>query len=270
MSQSNQPDQTIRTNQTSQSDQPVQTVPDSPEPMEPSELTNIPMLDAAEAARMLDSIFEESGVEPNSIPMEALTAYSDYRRERYLLQRIIIVIAMVLFLLLPFLFIAPDYTVSLQRNGERDLPVYTIEVGSFLPVSQVTATLEGHSLPVYPEEDRAYTIEPTRNGDMIVSVTFVNRQKTSKIIHVQDVDEQGPEILSASTDREYVYITVQDKGIGVDYEGVYARTDSGEILRPDSYNEVTGEIILRYPSEPCDLYVPDHIGNTLHLRLSFQ
>ena len=57
-----------------------------------------PELRLEDARRILRNVFEENNVEPNSVPLEVLTAYSNYRKERFSLQRIIIVIIMVLFL----------------------------------------------------------------------------------------------------------------------------------------------------------------------------
>ena len=60
-----------------------------------------PKLDALAATKLLENVFEECNVEPNTVPMEALSAYSGYRKERFFLQRLILVIAIVLFMLLP-------------------------------------------------------------------------------------------------------------------------------------------------------------------------
>ena len=110
--------------------------------------SEIPKMDAASATRILENVFDECEMKPNSVPIEALSAYSSYRKERFALQKTIIVIAMILFLLLPFLFISPSFKVGRSETGERNLPVYTVDVGSVLPVRSVVATLDGKPLPV--------------------------------------------------------------------------------------------------------------------------
>ena len=121
------------------------------------------LIDAADATRILGSVFEEAGVEPNTVPMQALTAYSSYRRERFVLLKTALVIAMILFLLLPFMFIPPRYEVTKTDMGDRKLPVYSVDVKSLLPVRSVVASMDGRPLPVYEEDRKHYTIEPTSN-----------------------------------------------------------------------------------------------------------
>ncbi len=244
--------------------------PDQQSPREPEASFEFPMLDAADATRMLDSIFEESGVEPNTVPMEALTAYSGVRRERKRLQRTLIAIAVVIVLLLPLLFVAPEFDVTVEPAGENALPVYTVRTAPVLPVRQVMAVMGQTALPVTEEDGRTYTVEPPYNGDMTLSVTYFNRKKVTRQVQVREVDEEEPEALSVNTDGEFVHILLRDAGVGIDYEGIFAVSESGETIRPESFDEAAGEIVLRYPEEPCDLFVPDRIGNTLHLRLSFR
>ena len=83
------------------------------------------------------------------MPMEALSAYAVYRRERFFLQRGVLTAGLIVFLLLPLLFLLPEFDVHSVDRGERGLPVYTIEVHSLLPVGKVTAKLGTHALPVY-------------------------------------------------------------------------------------------------------------------------
>ena len=115
------------------------------------------LIDAADATRILGSVFEEAGVEPNTVPMQALTAYSSYRRERFVLLKTALVIAMILFLLLPFMFIPPRYEVTKTDMGDRKLPVYSVDVKSLLPVRSVVASLDGRPLPKKGVKHSLYT-----------------------------------------------------------------------------------------------------------------
>ena len=63
-------------------------------------------------------------------------------------------------------------------------------------------------------------------------------------------------------------LKVADAGIGADYRESYAVTASGTVIRPLEINEQTGEILFAYPEEDWDVYIPDHIGNTLHLAIT--
>ena len=84
-----------------------------------------PKLDTQTAEKMLEEIFAECGVKPNSVPMEALSAYTVYRKERFYLQRGILIGILVLFFLLPFLFIDSRFTVDFAESGVRPARLHT-------------------------------------------------------------------------------------------------------------------------------------------------
>ena len=82
--------------------------------------------DAAAVTEILERIFDACGQEPNTVPMEALASYAVYRRERFTLQKGILTAGLIAFLLMPLLFLMPDFEVWGTDRGERGLPVYKI------------------------------------------------------------------------------------------------------------------------------------------------
>ena len=226
----------------------------------PSDLTT------NETSEILDKVFTGCGKDPNDLPMDTLSSYAVYRKERFTFQRAVTAMAMFVFLMLPLLFILPGYTVRVDETGERGLPVYTVEVKSLIPVGKVIATIREHDLPVYEAGSKEFTVEPTRNGMLNISVELVNRQSVNSSHEVTAVDSKGPELVGTDTLGDRLVIKVKDSGIGVDYREIYAVGRSGKVYRPVSADEVSG-VIFDYPEEPWDLYVPDHIGNTLHLAV---
>ena len=143
--------------------------------------SSVPQLDIEATGRILAQAFEASQMELNTIPPEVLASYRNYRRERFTLQRTILVIIMTLFLLLPFLFVPSSFSVQIQsfgpETGAADTcfnPVYRLEVDSFMLVERVNATVDGHNVPVYETDSHVYSIEPHQNGKMAVTVTLVN------------------------------------------------------------------------------------------------
>ena len=219
-----------------------------------------------ETSEILDKVFLSCGKDPNDLPVDTLSSYAVYRKERFTFQRAVTAMAMFVFLMIPLLFILPGYTVNVDETGERGLPVYTVEVKSVLPVSKVIASMREHDLPVYEARSKTFTVEPTRNGMLDISVEILNRQSVESSHEVTAVDDKGPELLSSETAGEKLIIKVEDAGIGVDYREIYAVGKSGKVYRPASADEENG-VIFDYPEEPWDLYVPDHIGNTLHLAV---
>ena len=224
--------------------------------------------DAFRMAEILWNVFQAAGWEPNSVPIEALSSYAVYRKERFSLQRGVLIAAMVLFLLLPALFVLPEYQVIYEQEGVRGLPVYRIDVHSLLPVGRVTAAMRQHRLPVYEAGSRNFTVEPIRNGELTIEVELVNRQKVQTAEQVTDVDAESPKLTGSEIGEDTFLLHVEDAGIGVNYSGIYAVGESGTEYRPVLASEAEG-VLFSYPEEAWDVYVPDHIGNVLHLKVHF-
>ena len=225
-----------------------------------SELTTL------ETSEILDAVFLRSGEEGNTVPMETISSYAVYRKERFTLQRLILAMALLVFMMLPLLFVLPSYTVSIEDSGSRGLPVYTVNVNSFLPVGRVLASIKGHALPVYEAGAKEFTVEPTRNGRLDVVVELINNQSVGTKYDVTSVDAEGPALVESENFDDGFVLRVSDAGIGVDYREIYAVSASGEVYYPVTANEEDG-VIFTYPDEAWDIYIPDHIGNTLHLSV---
>lgn len=219
-----------------------------------------------ETSEILDHVFSTRGSDANTVPMETISSYAVYRKERFTLQRVIIAMALLVFMMLPLMVVLPGYTVKVNETGERGLPVYTVEVDSILPVGKVLATIKEHSLPVYEAGAKEFTVEPTRNGSLDICVELINHQKVSNSYDVTAVDSTGPELLKSETLDDGFLLKVSDAGIGVDYRDIYAVSASGETHYPVSADE-EGGVLFEYPGEAWDIYIPDHIGNTLHLAV---
>ena len=227
-------------------------------------------LNALQQASVLETVFNTCELDENTVPLEALSSYAVYRKERFSLQRGILATLLLLFFLLPALFLLPGLNLTAEGTGARGLPVYSLEVRSALPVLRVTAKIRNRSLPVYEDGAKRFSIEPTRNGDLDVTVELINRQSASLSRKVTEVDDRSPTLLRSEMTDETVALTVSDVGIGVDYREVYALTASGTVVWPLSTDADAGLILFPYPEENWDVYIPDYIGNTLHLALTLE
>lgn len=229
-----------------------------------------PQLNIDDASSILENVFTASEVEPNTIPLEVLTSYSNYRKERFSLQRTVLVVCMVLFLTLPFLFVAPSFVILSETHGFDASPVYRVDVDTFVPVQRVTAMIDGHNVPVYEADSHVYSIEPSRNGQMAVSVTLMNHQTVTNFIQVNNVDAEVPVIVSNSIDENYVYLYLSDAGSGINYEEIKAISLSGQTITPASYDTSSGCVAFDYPKESLNIYIPDNADNTLQLVLTLK
>lgn len=230
---------------------------------------NQPALDDETAALMLGNIFDACEKEPNTVPLSVLTSYSNYRKERFLLQKIILLIVFLLFCTLPFWFVPATFTVDTTVSDNRYDPTYEVSVHtSLIPVERVTATMGGHNIPVYETASHVYQIEPDANGELVITVVLKNHQYNTCTLTVDEVDTKAPVLLSNQQIGDNIALFVKDADSGIDYTGIYALNSSGERILPVSYNEETGEIDFTYPEEALNIYIPDHAKNVLHLILS--
>lgn len=227
----------------------------------------IPALKVEEAEEILNQIFEDCDEEPNTIPMNELVSYSLYRKESFRVQMGVLFAALILFIFLPALFVQPSFVTSYSPKGERGLPVYTVNVNTIFPVKCVTAVLGNYRLPVYEVNGHKYTIEPTKNGSVEVTVELFNGQYVTKKLDVKNVDVASPILVNhVFQDGRYeLYLT--DDGVGVDFEGIYATTDTGEIIRPESYDRQSGRVIFGEEVSGALVCIPDYYENVLKLIL---
>lgn len=228
-----------------------------------------PALDEETAGAILNQVFEACGRPSGSVPLHVLASYTQYRRDRYSLQKGILIFMMAVFLLLPLGFIPPKFTVERIDTLPSSVPVYEVRVHSLLPVRQVYARLDDVPVTVYESRQGIYTVEPRKNGRLSITVALANRQYDSRELVVSGVDTTAPVLLRSQTLADRVRIYLEDTGSGIDYPGIYGRTDTGETLMPLDCDTQAGWVDFAFPSE-LRIFVPDRNGNTLQLVLKIR
>jgi len=219
------------------------------------------------AEQMLANVFETCESDPNTVPLETLVSYSNYRKERYAIQRTVIILMLVLFTLLPLLFIAASVRVEKTGLDSSANPLYTVSVSTQIPIRQVQARMDGRNIPIYEIAPGEYQLQPRTNGEMNISVLLVNRQYTSVDIAIDGVDTQPPELLSSEAKADHIILYVSDSDSSVDYVGVTITDPYGNVTGPVGYDADAGYIILPYPSETLEISIPDIRGNALQVVL---
>lgn len=230
--------------------------------------TTTPQLDERIASQMLENIFDACEVAPNSVPLSVLTSYSNYRRERFLLQKGFLVLIMLFFCLFPLLFTTPDVHMRQRSEEFKNRPVFELTVDSFVPVSRITAVVDGNNVPVYETADKTYSIEPSYNGTMTVTVTLKNQQYTQTVVPVSGVDTDPPVVVSDRKDKDKIYLYLEDDSSGVDYDNIEAIDLDGNLVAAASIDEANAVVSFYYPLDSLNLYIPDKAGNRLHLILT--
>lgn len=229
-----------------------------------------PELELETAGRMLEEIFRECEKHPNKVPLEILVSYSNYRKERYSAQKTVLTVILVLFFLLPLLFIPPTFSLSLRENSSPGSPVYSLSVGGFLPVTRVTATVDGRNMPVYETGNALYDVEPTMNGTLTVSVTLFNHQYAVQSLEVNTVDHDPPALLDSYMEGDSIFLTLSDSGSGINYANIYMMTADGIRRMPVWIVPESGLVQFPCIGDSMNVYVSDLSGNQLHLLLTIK
>lgn len=227
-------------------------------------------LDTETAGQMLTNVFEACDYEANRVSLEVLQSYSHYRRERHLLQKGIILIVVLLFLMLPLLFITANVEVGWVQGTPPGSPVVQITAKSVVPVESVTASMGQYTLEVYQVADGLYRIHPNRNGTLLVTVTLANKQFTEHVIEVTNVDVDPPQLVGSQLVGDELEIFFTDTVSGLDYDGIYAVDKSGHVVYPLRYNRETMSVTFAYPESYLNIFVSDTCKNTLQLVLTVQ
>ncbi len=220
------------------------------------------------AEQMLSNVFAACEYEGNRVPLETLLSYSNYRRERHLLQKVVIVAVLIAFLLLPVLFVTADLELSMAVNTKPGSPVIELVPKSFLPIDSITATMDGFALDVYQVEEGVYQIYPDRNGTLVITVTLVNKQYSQAQLQIESVDVSSPQLVSSRLDNGELEIFLSDDSGELDYEGIYAVDSNGNKVYPLRYSEEKMSVTFAYPDDFLNIFVSDKYNNTLQLVLT--
>ncbi|MBQ0078451.1 MAG: hypothetical protein KBS66_00985 [Eubacterium sp.] len=225
-----------------------------------------PTLTVQQADQMLSNIFDICNVPPNTVPLETLESYSNYRAERFTFKRFLIGIIIAIFLLIPFLFITPSMTVE-NVSAPGDAPKYQVTVNSMLPVTSVTATIDDSNVPVFETGDNVYTIEPASSGNLVITANSVNKQYYQLQVDVfaDRHDKEAPKLIRNEVSDGQVYMYLSDNESGIDYSSAYGLYNNGDRVDPVTFNSSENYLVFDYPKEDLNIYISDKDGNVLQL-----
>lgn len=234
-----------------------------------NENEHFPKLDDEVASSIITSVFEACGQTPSTVPLSVLSSYTEYRRDRFSLQKGILIFILIVFLLLPICFIYPHFTVTEVGRSDTGIPTYEVRVNNILPVRLVSARLNDRSVTVFESDAKIFSVEPADNGHLTITVTLMNRQFDVWNTDVTGVDATAPVLLRSSYHDDTVRIYLEDTGVGVDYENCYAVAGSGSKILPAAFNSEKNYVEFIF-DQNMNIYIPDFNGNQLQLVLTVQ
>ena len=221
------------------------------------------------AGQVLANAFHANGLPENSVPLESLLAYSNYRHEKFVLQRVLSILMFIVFLLVPLLFVLPHSQMTeAPELSEPGRPAYLVTVSGLKAVSAVKAVIDEVSMPVYQEADGVYSVRPTANGEMTVTVRLYNDQFETHTAAVTGVDTKAPELRNYEVKDGLIWLYPEDAGTGVDFENSYALAADGSRVEPVSTDAEAGVIVYEFPEAAMNLYLFDYAQNRAQFVIS--
>ena len=175
--------------------------------------------------------------------------------------------------LLPFLFIngiilylyIQTPTINVVKEDSNDYVQDSIKfsVDSILPVTSIK-TLKDNVDISYSKYGDYYTVDAKENGSYQIAVKILNGATANSYINIETKDTTPPVIDTSnaiiSVDSITVYI--MDHESEINYDNVYATTDTGEKEMPLSTDEKTGAIEFHYETgKKLVIHVEDVAGN---------
>lgn len=225
------------------------------------------MLDSETAERLLGEILEISSREASRVPYEELETYSVYRKERFGLQKALLLVLLAALLAVPFFFVAPDFSLDCTSESIGEFQDYKIVVNNLIPVKTVNASMGSKGIAVKQTGEGVYELKCDESGELKVNVTLSNGQYRVVSTEVETADTGAPVLISRKIENGKVVLEVKDSGIGIDYDGVYGVEMGSGIERfPEDHGD--GYIIFAFPKEKMSIFIPDMNGNTLQVIIS--
>ena len=222
------------------------------------------------ASQMLSNVFEACDYEANRVPLEVLQSYSNYRRERHLLQKAIILVVALLFAMVPLLFVTPEVSAGWVEDAAPGSPIVEVMTQSLLPVESVRATMGAREMDVYQVAEDTYRVRPTQDGTLVITVTLTNKQSTQTLVEVDSVDVTPPQLLGSSLVDGELEIFLSDDSGDLDFDAIYGVDGQGSKVYPLRYDREKMSVTFAYPDSYLNMFIPDKCKNTLQLVLTIQ
>ncbi len=181
------------------------------------------------------------------------------------------IIKLLVFYILPFIVInalifflatvRPKYEVSIGQTNDYRSTVVTFSIKSYLPLKEVTITMNAEPLDLVRTGKRTYQATITSNGILDIYMKNFNGMSLSEYEVINILDDGAPELVSYSADEGILTLTVKDTQSGIDYANLYATTATGETVSPLSIDKENGVVVFELDPSGLTVSIKDLSGN---------
>ena len=143
-------------------------------------------------------------------------------------------------------------------------------VDTLIPVRDITAQINEHSLAVEESGYQSYCIVVEENGYLLLDIYSVTGMHSSHSMEISGIDDQAPVIVNHRQQDGQILLYLSDgDGSGVDYDSITAYyEDTQEAVTPVWYSEAEGCVAFMLPEHTIFITIPDKNGNYRVLSLS--
>ncbi len=180
-------------------------------------------------------------------------------------------VQLLLFYILPFIIInaiifflattKPKYELSVAETNDYRTTTVTFSIKSYLPLKEVTITLNSEPLDLTRTGKNTYTAVISTNGILDVYMKNFNGMSLSEYEVIDILDDGAPELVSYDVNEGILTLTVKDTQSGIDYSSLYATTTSGTVVQPLSVDQANGLVTFQLDPGGLTVSIKDLSGN---------
>lgn len=200
----------------------------------------------------------------NTISIETLYKYGKVRNRLYA-NRLLFAAAIAAFAVISAInFIPPSISLSLDGTGKNFL--CHVEINTLSSITAVTAEIGGTPMRVTMEADGTYTIHPSANGTMNISVRNLLGKVTTASAEIHDVDTEPPVLVSAVAENNVLTVTATDNR-HVNWKNTYVILKDGSREYAENINTHDSSADFPNYDQIVSVSINDDTGNTLKVNI---
>ncbi len=159
-------------------------------------------------------------------------------------------VRILLFYILPFVVInllifflvttRPSYDLTVGDTDDYRTADVTFTITSFMPLKNVTVTLDNEPLVMVQTGRRSYRSTVTHNGVLEVHMENFNGVSITGYEVIDILDNELPDVVNYSLDEGRLTLTLSDTQSGIDCDGLMAIDGNGNRVPPLSVDKGSG------------------------------
>ena len=219
-------------------------------------------------ADLLQEMMPKLGMEA----AEPTGQYKNKTRARYFLPKLLVLVVVIaLVVAAVFVMRLPVRFHDVEFEQAYDMARLQFRLDRLPLLESVTAELDGRGMNVSLLDAGVYELETDRNGELVITARTLTDQYTTITQTVDCIDEEPPHTADDQLHGKYLYIYLTDGDgefdSGIDWSTLQVtRTEDGSTVKT-KVDEQAGYVRFPLPDVSVRLYVEDHNGNPLSLRL---